>query len=127
LLEEEVVVQGVNLYWPAMEPTLLESEKKVVSLCVFSNFLLARHNSISASPYNGYFCVLPQELVFYILSFLNGDDLAQCCTINKDFHRIAGDDQLYRILCERQGYLIKKPETKTWKWVYKCHQVRDFF
>jgi len=120
--EKEVSFQEINLYSSFLQTNVTQFKQSLQSVYIFSNFLLRTFNLTTCSPVNGYFCILPQELIFYIFSFLNGTDLEKCCSINKEICRIASDDQLYRLLCIKLKYTINKPESKTWKWVYKCNK-----
>ena len=49
-----------------------------------------------------YFSVLPPELNLHILTFLNAKDLASVALVNREWHRLASDEALWKGLCDKR-------------------------
>jgi hypothetical protein len=83
---------------------------------------------------SGDFEVLPQEIVFLVLSFITSfDDLARASNVCKRFHLISRDQELWKNLCllwwkEREfnqkkfnlEWIFKESGKNDWKWFAIC-------
>jgi hypothetical protein len=46
---------------------------------------------------------VPEEVLLLVFGFLGGDDLRSIAQVNKRWRRVAGDDELWRRLCFKEG------------------------
>jgi len=74
----------------------------------------------------GYFCILPDEVIFCILSHLDYKDLCRMICVCKEFKIYAEDDSLWRKVCERLKLSAReKSPSKSWKWL--CQANKNLF
>lgn len=55
-----------------------------------------------ANVSSSYFAVLPPELNLHILSFLDARDLINAAAVNREWHRLASDEFLWKSLFDRR-------------------------
>jgi WD40 repeat protein len=65
-------------------------------------FLKVHMGSACSTVNCSYFSVLPPELNLHILTFLNAKDLASVALVNREWHRLASDEALWKGLCDKR-------------------------
>ncbi|KAH3759894.1 morn repeat protein [Pelomyxa schiedti] len=79
---------------------------------------------------NGYFAVLPGEVVLHIFSFLDSKSLARCSCVCQLFHRFAYEDKLWQAVMERE---VTEPMIQYLKllnhsvWRLACRSIKYVF
>ncbi|KAL6045120.1 non-specific serine/threonine protein kinase [Balamuthia mandrillaris] len=63
--------------------------------------VLEKHN-LSDKEGAGYFALLPDECVLYILSYLDERELSNVALLNRQFSRLSQDNLIWRLLCQRR-------------------------
>jgi len=81
---------------------------------------LVTTKNITSSPELGYFCVLPPEIVFHVLSNLSHIELCRICCVSKYFKDFGDDERLWQNIGERLNFNPQEdllPKHITWKWI----------
>ncbi|PRP74379.1 putative nexus protein [Planoprotostelium fungivorum] len=89
--------------------------QNVESMSSFCQFLTNR--TASGNINNGYFCILPNEIIYQIFSYLEVKDLSLCRCVNREWNKIIADDEIYKLICIKKSYPLKKPDNRSWKWM----------
>eukprot|EP01117_Protostelium_nocturnum_P008802 TRINITY_DN3153_c0_g3_i2.p1 TRINITY_DN3153_c0_g3~~TRINITY_DN3153_c0_g3_i2.p1 ORF type:complete len:639 (-),score=190.96 TRINITY_DN3153_c0_g3_i2:114-2030(-) len=110
-------IDGEGSVWCPLLDDVDQFYSKIESISQFSRFLMKKETSVVNSVNNGYFCVLPDEIIYHIFSYLEMKDMYICATVNRDWNRLASDDTIYKLICEKKGYSLRKPVHKSWKWM----------
>ncbi len=77
-----------------------------------------------SSPDNGYFGVLPVEIILAIMSFLDARDVCRVSRVCRLWRVLGEDPQLWKRCCDVRWdtRLLEnsKPACKSWKWLFAC-------
>lgn len=116
LLKIEELLQGnSNL------SSLKSFKAELESLSSFYDFL-TKTKTIILSPDLGYFCVLPPEIIWQIVSYLDHVQLCRIIMVCKYFKELGDDDSIWCNLCDKlqlntKAELAYMPSNKTWRWL----------
>lgn len=107
-----------------------EAERRLTELAHLDSFLRAHTGSACATVNCSYFSVLPPELNLHILSFLNARELLTVSLVNREWHRLALDEVLWKYLCDNRWREIREKKAgfgkrlrRSWRDVFE-HRVR---
>jgi hypothetical protein len=124
LAYENLIKMSKQLDWLS-SPTTKMLAGEFLSQASFYKFLLETKSVISFTDW-GYFCVLPTEVIMYILSYLDAQSLCRLAQVNKDFSILTSEEPLWKGLTERLNFPAEdKPECRTWKWLCQS-RLRKF-
>jgi len=105
-----------------VEFDLKELEHQINLSASFYGFLMTTRLAVSSTD-NGYFSVLPLEIVLHIFSFLQPLDLCRVAQVCKLWRMLGEDSQLWKDHCFKKWdlKLVESvlPKHKKWKWVYQ--------
>ncbi|KAL6066285.1 Nuclear distribution protein PAC1 (Fragment), variant 3 [Balamuthia mandrillaris] len=86
--------------------------------------VLEKHN-LSDKEGAGYFALLPDECVLYILSYLDERELSNVALLNRQFSRLSQDNLIWRLLCQRRWRMqpnLERDVTPIMTWCSACQE-----